>query len=201
MNDTYGHKTGDTLLATVASSLKSHLREADTIARLGGDEFAALLPETDGDAALAALGNLKESLQSEMKYKGWPVDLSIGIASFQLPPERIEEIISAADEAMYAAKRLGLGRPVIRKVRDSNRYGTRDSSDNTLDRSAFLMGISCLWRCGYRAQFDSAIMHCEERRLRSRSLNGHSIGEMTLLTNYAAFFSLMHLWQPHLNPG
>jgi diguanylate cyclase (GGDEF)-like protein len=114
INDTFGHNTGDKLLGVVANAMKREIRQVDGLARLGGDEFAVLLPETNKVAAAAALGKLRSSLEAAMKQWNWPVAFSIGVVTFQSLPESVEEMISAADEAMYTAKKSGKGQLVMR---------------------------------------------------------------------------------------
>lgn len=62
VNDDLGHATGDLVLVTIASTLRSELRASDIVARLGGDEFAILLPETDAESAQAVLDKLRARL-------------------------------------------------------------------------------------------------------------------------------------------
>src|SRR5215813_12804947 len=116
VNDTFGHDVGDKLLDVVAKAMKREVRQTDVIARLGGDEFALLLPETDGFAATAALGKVRSSLDAAMKERNWPVTFSIGVVTFQPPPESVQEMVSAADQAMYTAKRRGRGQLIIYPV-------------------------------------------------------------------------------------
>jgi diguanylate cyclase (GGDEF)-like protein len=116
VNDTLGHSTGDKLLGIVASAMKRELRRADVVARLGGDEFALLLPETDGRCATAALRKLRSRLNRSMNDQNWPVTFSIGVVTFHTPPGTIQEMLNAADEAMYTAKKRGTGNIVIERA-------------------------------------------------------------------------------------
>src|SRR3569623_521588 len=76
LNDRQGHATGDAALGCVAQTAHLLLRCADLQARLGGDEFALLMPDTDGEGALAVLHRLQEQMGREMARQGWPVTLS-----------------------------------------------------------------------------------------------------------------------------
>ena len=116
VNDMFGHAAGDKLLGVVATAMKLEVRQTDAIARLGGDEFAVLLPETDKFAAAAALGKLRSALDAAMQERNWPVTFSIGVVTFQPPPESVQEIVSAADQAMYTAKKRGRGQLIIYPV-------------------------------------------------------------------------------------
>lgn len=111
VNDRFGHSTGDKLLGIVAQIMAEAVRKEDAVARLGGDEFAVLLPDTDLLSATAALDKVCSSLDEAMKEYNWRVTFSIGIVTFQPPPESVEEMINAADRAMYAVKKVGGGRP------------------------------------------------------------------------------------------
>lgn len=113
VNDNMGHAAGDELLRVVADRLRGCVRETDTIARLGGDEFALLLmdPDQTCDATVVAR-RLIESVEHPIVIDGKPlrVGMSIGIA---IPPEdgaTTDEILKAADVALYKAKRNGRGR-------------------------------------------------------------------------------------------
>lgn len=105
-NDRHGHAAGDRLLVTVADTLKSHVRNYDSVARIGGDEFAILFPEAGADAARAAIARVHASLGSAMSSRNWPVTMSIGVVVFN-EPRSAAEMMSAADAEMYAVKHDG----------------------------------------------------------------------------------------------
>jgi diguanylate cyclase (GGDEF)-like protein len=107
VNDRHGHSAGDRLLKTVADTLRADVRAVDAVARLGGDEFAVLMPETDATAARVAVARIRRRLLEEARRGGWPVTYSIGVVTFDAPPASVDEMLRAADELMYAAKRLG----------------------------------------------------------------------------------------------
>jgi len=113
VNDMFGHDTGDKLLGIVADVMKQAVRKVDLVARLGGDEFAILFPETDRAAAATALNNVRSSVDAAMTRRKWPVRFSVGLVTFQTSPDSVQEIINAADQAMYEAKRSGSGRLVV----------------------------------------------------------------------------------------
>jgi len=110
VNDSMGHSTGDALLRSVAGSLRSQTRVTDSVSRIGGDEFVILLPETDSGQARAFTDRVRENLLTLMRQSGWPVTVSIGVATFVEPPPGVNEIIKAADTVMYAAKNSGKNR-------------------------------------------------------------------------------------------
>ncbi len=110
VNDTYGHAIGDKLLKEVADRLKICIREGDTVARLGGDEFIIMLLESDlthaTSVATRALTILKMSYELGKKTITG-VSASIGIAEYPLQANSLDDLLVAADNAMYVAKRNG----------------------------------------------------------------------------------------------
>jgi diguanylate cyclase (GGDEF)-like protein len=107
VNDGFGHSAGDTLLQLVARTIRGNVRATDIVARLGGDEFAVLLPEAGVDSAQAILVKLQGVLAEVTHGRSRPVTCSVGVAVFTTPPVSVEEMIRAADELMYVAKRGG----------------------------------------------------------------------------------------------
>ncbi|HVF30322.1 MAG TPA: diguanylate cyclase [Pyrinomonadaceae bacterium] len=105
-NDTFGHPAGDKALKIVASVLKDMLRGADVAVRFGGEEFAVLLPQTTSvEAAVIA-----ERLRQRIEHTEFPkrkVTVSIGIASCSKDIDTPEDIVGAADHALYEAKNHG----------------------------------------------------------------------------------------------
>jgi len=107
VNDQYGHGTGDQVLKLVATCLAERLRKSDVVARLGGDEFAILLPETNAAAADELMQRLKALVAERMEADGWPVTVSVGVCTFLIPPDTLEQAMKLTDDLMYAAKRHG----------------------------------------------------------------------------------------------
>jgi diguanylate cyclase (GGDEF)-like protein len=122
VNDEHGHPAGDALLQEIAARLSAHLRGNDTVARLGGDEFALILEDIDDpQQALQLCSKLCAALGEPytLPVDGAPVDVrisaSIGIAPY-VPDDRAdadEQLLHAADRAMYEAKRGGKNRCVL----------------------------------------------------------------------------------------
>jgi diguanylate cyclase (GGDEF)-like protein len=104
VNDGFGHLVGDKVLRLVAECAKSRLRRTDTVARMGGDEFAFLCPETDEEAARAAVSEVVERVSEEMSAGGWPVTLSAGVVTCHEAPANGEELVKMADDLMYSVK-------------------------------------------------------------------------------------------------
>ena len=114
LNDTQGHKAGDQYLVSLARVLKDRLRQTDVVARLGGDEFGVLLPAAGPVQARRVAEALAEAVREHAPLVGGqPVKLStsIGIACFgQGAAADPDELLAAADLAMYDAKESGRDR-------------------------------------------------------------------------------------------
>ena len=110
VNDTGGHAAGDALLRDVAHALAAQLRKSDTVARLGGDEFAVLLPR----CPIARSRELAEKLRAavdgyRLSWEGetYSVGASIGLVAVNGTHANAADVLRAADEACYVAKRSG----------------------------------------------------------------------------------------------
>ncbi|MDJ0777041.1 MAG: PAS domain-containing protein [Gammaproteobacteria bacterium] len=110
INDEHGHEVGDLVLKVIADRIKAEIRETDTVARIGGDEFVIILSSLP-DLAISEriAGNLIEQvaqpIQIEQIHLG--VSSSIGIALYPDNGTTAEQLIRAADKAMYQVKRAG----------------------------------------------------------------------------------------------
>ncbi|MGI8639576.1 MAG: diguanylate cyclase [Pyrinomonadaceae bacterium] len=105
-NDNFSHPEGDKALKLVAHCLKDTLRDADVAARYGGEEFSVLLPRTTSNKAKTLAERIREKIEST-EFPNRQVTVSIGIASCSRIICNAQEIISAADKALYEAKRRG----------------------------------------------------------------------------------------------
>ena len=116
VNDMFGHAAGDGVLIEMARRLQASLRPGDAVARLGGDEFVVLLPRSGGDAAVREIGlRINRSLGLPMEIEGHRFELgaSIGCAVWPRDAHDVDGLLSAADLAMYHAKRSDLDDPVF----------------------------------------------------------------------------------------
>jgi diguanylate cyclase (GGDEF)-like protein/PAS domain S-box-containing protein len=116
INDTLGHDAGDEALRVVAGRLRNELASTDFVARLGGDEFVAIARDLPGpEAATAIAERLLDAVCHPMTLLGKPSRLcaSIGIALLPEHGTSADAILTAADNAMYAAKRTGKGQAVL----------------------------------------------------------------------------------------
>lgn len=110
VNDGFGHEAGDRLLVEAGRRLRACLRPGDTVARLGGDEFAVLLEDSPGDAARdpeRVADRISEALREPFALSEGPmfVTASVGVAQSGAGLDGAEDLLRAADEAMYRTKR------------------------------------------------------------------------------------------------
>ena len=111
-NDTYGHESGDIVLRNFAQAIKSALREGELIARYGGEEFTVIMHGTAREA-LTLAERLRRSI-SALSFKQFSnngeevrITMSIGIAEFPSSGTSLEQVLKAADLALYQAKDSG----------------------------------------------------------------------------------------------
>ncbi|MEP7201439.1 MAG: bifunctional diguanylate cyclase/phosphodiesterase [Ilumatobacteraceae bacterium] len=112
INDRLGHQTGDMVLRGIADQLTRSAPEAAVVARLGGDEFAVLIPDVGSDAStMAIVEQLRTELTRPIVVDGFPlsVGVSIGLAFAPTHGRTPEDLLGAADIAMYRAKRYRTG--------------------------------------------------------------------------------------------
>jgi diguanylate cyclase (GGDEF)-like protein len=112
VNDSLGHAIGDELLQNVAARVSDVVRSEDTVARLGGDEFVLVVPVNDADGAALVADKVNKALQRPVWLQGHRLSAaaSIGIALYPRDGARTEDLLQAADTAMYAAKWAGRNR-------------------------------------------------------------------------------------------
>ena len=113
VNDNHGHAAGDALLKVVAERLRAAVRATDTVARLGGDEFAVLLEDDENGCDVVAVAwRIIETIARPIVIEGRPMRMgvSIGIAKPPVDGASTDEILKAADIALYKAKRNGRGK-------------------------------------------------------------------------------------------
>ncbi|NRA16402.1 MAG: EAL domain-containing protein [Oceanospirillaceae bacterium] len=110
VNDTCGHVAGDELLRQVSLLLSSHIRSNDTLARLGGDEFGIQLLNCPAPVALRIANQTRQSI-CNFRFcwddKSFAIGVSIGLVEVNAQSESVEQVLSDADTACYAAKDNG----------------------------------------------------------------------------------------------
>jgi diguanylate cyclase (GGDEF)-like protein len=107
VNDQYGHQVGNLVISQVARVIRQNCRSADVAARWGGDEFTMLFTEANPSALEMVACRIRDSiLQTKWDPVG-SVTVTMGIATMPEDAQTLEELLRAADEAMYAAKKQG----------------------------------------------------------------------------------------------
>ena len=116
VNDGMGHQAGDRLLRQVADAIVAASRDTDRVFRYGGDEFAVLLPRTDAEHVGPIAERVRAAVSgvvgpgSTWRGRARALEASAGTASFPDDGQRAEEVLLAADRALFTAKRSGGGR-------------------------------------------------------------------------------------------
>ena len=113
VNDAYGHPEGDRVLIRFAALLERAKRRIDAVARIGGEEFALLLPDTDEHGAFVSAERMRRLARDEFSTYRMPLTVSFGVASYPRHGAGDDELVSAADQALYSAKQLGRDRSAI----------------------------------------------------------------------------------------
>ena len=113
INDRYGHAAGDRALETLSRILQGVKRRVDTAARIGGEEFAVIAPDSDHHAAYILAERIRREVRSVFAGEQFPMTISLGVATFPRHGATAEALIGGADEALYAAKKLGRDRTVV----------------------------------------------------------------------------------------
>jgi len=111
LNDEFGHLLGDEVLRQVSSLFHQNLRKIDVVCRYGGEEFALLLSQTNAPQAVTVAEKLRKLVQG-WEFPGVPrtVTISAGVAAFPDHGSGRDELVRAADNALYAAKQSGRNR-------------------------------------------------------------------------------------------
>jgi diguanylate cyclase (GGDEF)-like protein len=108
INDTFGHGRGDDVLAAVGSLLSGGVRESDFVGRMGGEEFVIALPDTDREGALVLCEKLRAGMTGlEIPGVDRTITISVGVALVPDHAGTAEEVLRAADRALYTAKEQG----------------------------------------------------------------------------------------------
>ena len=120
VNDTYGHQKGDEILVAFASLLKKFCRANDTAARYGGEEFLMILPQSNAQGAFKIAERVREELM-KLNFTGnesnFSVTTSCGVAELDRDDmKNADQLISAADHALYEAKNGGRNKTIIGSV-------------------------------------------------------------------------------------
>ncbi len=133
INDNYGHVIGDAVLKTVGQRCKAVIDSSGMIARIGGDEFLVYLKNANRERMAELASALNRQIQTPISIRGRSVQLSasIGIAEFPTDGNSLDKLVTAADSAMYTAKRSGKN-----AIYDATNGLFLKAGDNSLNRAA-----------------------------------------------------------------
>lgn len=114
LNDKFGHQVGDKLLQVAGKAISANMRQMDVAARYGGDEFVLLLPHATADDAVEVADRIRQDFAQASKQvlqRDTGVTMSIGIGSVgETRPAHADQLVAAADGALYQAKEQGRNR-------------------------------------------------------------------------------------------
>jgi diguanylate cyclase (GGDEF)-like protein/PAS domain S-box-containing protein len=161
VNDTFGHRAGDTMLIRIAGEVGALVRRNEILSRLGGDEFALLMPDaTEQDAEALAERVVRAISQIPFRFEGqnFRLTTSLGIALYPEHTLNTEELISHADAAMYQAKESG--KNAWRKYRPD-----LDTSREMLTRLTWNDRISSALETGLMRLHYQGVYHTDSGKL------------------------------------
>lgn len=113
LNDNYGHQSGDQILRSLGKIIKESIYETDLAARYGGEEFVLLLPRAEPEGVKRKMESLREKIAREDFSLDWgklKITVSLGLAHYPQNGAGAEEILRAADQALYLSKEKGRDR-------------------------------------------------------------------------------------------
>jgi diguanylate cyclase (GGDEF)-like protein len=120
INDRFGHLAGDKFLLAVADTLRGEVRASDLVGRFGGEEFVVLLPHTTSDHAEAIAERIRSRVAGAAVPLGVPNPaqagrgtVSIGVATSPVHGDTLNDVLEAADNALYQAKASGRNRTYL----------------------------------------------------------------------------------------
>ncbi len=128
INDRHGHCAGDAALKAIADACNASVRDSDVVGRFGGEEFMILLPHTRASAAAVVAERIRQTLlDTDLCWQGQKLDvrLSLGIAEAGVHADGFDDLIAAADRALYTAKDGGRNQTVIAEAADSRSHPLR----------------------------------------------------------------------------
>ena len=115
-NDTYGHEAGDLVLKSLANQLVNNVRQADIVCRFGGEEFIVILPGSNLEQTVGRAEQIRLCVENNMRiaYEGhsFQVTVSLGAACYPESGENSDDLLKAADDALYRAKEKGRNKVV-----------------------------------------------------------------------------------------
>jgi diguanylate cyclase (GGDEF)-like protein len=144
INDRFGHAAGDRALERLSQILQSVKRRIDTAARVGGEEFAVIAPDSDHHAAYILAERMRREVADTFTGEQLPLTISLGVATFPRHGATAESLIGGADEALYAAKKLGRDRTVVYnpEIAETLMVATGHSTPRTERHSSTVLALA-----------------------------------------------------------
>jgi diguanylate cyclase (GGDEF)-like protein/PAS domain S-box-containing protein len=187
INDTFGHRAGDSMLIRVAGEVSTLVRHNEIISRLGGDEFAVLMPDiTEAEATALAERIIRAISQIPFRFDGQNLRLttSLGIALYPQHGANTEDLIAHADAAMYQAKEAGKNAwRVYRQDLDASRemltrLSWQERISNALDKNLFQLHFQGIYNTadGSLAHLEALVRMMDETNPGRVIMPGHFIG-------------------------
>lgn len=114
INDTFGHRMGDSILGKVGKFILDNVRKSDIVGRYGGEEFIIILPDTTIEDGQFVMEKIRKAVENNyLINEDYPITISLGLSNFPEHGQTVEELIEKADQALYVAKELGKNRSVV----------------------------------------------------------------------------------------
>ena len=116
INDTFGHQAGDLMLHTIGEILLREVRKSDTACRYGGEEFLLVLYDTSLNDAMARAEHIRKKISHEkfrFATETTTITASLGLAIYPQDGQSMDELIKAADKALYQSKKNGRNRLTV----------------------------------------------------------------------------------------
>ncbi|MFM9904636.1 MAG: diguanylate cyclase [Pyrinomonadaceae bacterium] len=142
VNDSFGHKVGDEMLREIGRVIQGQLRDYDFLARYGGDEFVALIPETGGEDVIELCDRIERAVsQFSLRFdddRSASVGVSLGSAEYPRNGETFDQMVAAADKAMYTRK---LSRKRLSQIANAPVHQTALATEDQILNDSFIVEL------------------------------------------------------------
>ena len=189
LNDNYGHLAGDEVLRKIGNMIKMAIRESDQAFRYGGDEFAVLLPQTPMDAAYKVAERIRQQTFATLEIDSRPIGTSVGLASWPADGVGSNDIISAADKALYISKRSGGNRTNCSVINLRPAFNSISNLDKTEDSGA----LSTIFALAATVDTRDRLTHNHSKQVHDYSIAiAEGLGMDSLEINRLGTCALLH---------
>jgi len=191
LNDNYGHLAGDELMRQIGLIMRNAIRESDRAFRYGGDEFAILLPQTNMEAALKVAERIRQQTYAKIEIGSKPISISLGIATWPVDGVVVNDLLAAADAALYQAKRNGGNRTQCSALKLSSEANEKRGvhSSESQDSSA----ISAIYALAANVDARDQYCHDHSKQVHQYAVAiGEELGMNSLEINHLGTCALLH---------